>query len=141
MSFIAESKWMLIGALGVTLLSAVPVSAQQPVAGLARMSPRARQQELARMHPVKEALYQRLKVTAAQRRRLDAVDKKYLDQAIALVNDFRKRNPSPTPDQRSRHMSDLRRLSVTAYKEWLSVLAPAQREKVAGPTQAGSSKM
>jgi Spy/CpxP family protein refolding chaperone len=141
MSFIGELKWMLISALGVTLLSAVPVSAQQPVGGLARMSPQARQQELARIQPVKEALYQRIDVTAAQRRRLDAVDKKYLEQAIALVNDFRKRNSSPTPDQRSRHTSDLRRVSATAYKEWLSILTPAQREKVAGPTQAGSGKM
>ncbi len=114
-----------LGAAALAMLAAITVQAQTPGPGRGQTGPSPQQRQ--QMRAMQEKAYKDLGITAAQRQKIEAIQKRYSQQIQSKMQAFRKSNPNATPQQA---MAEIRPLGAQMQKETMAVLTPAQRDKV-----------
>lgn len=116
---------------------ALPAQAQWNIVSIA-IAPESKQGAMIKSTKAQvSAQYDGLGVTKEQRARLESTDSAYLKQATKYASDFKKSNPTPTPEMRRARTNRLREIGQSYYRAWSALLTPEQRKLASSPAGAG----
>lgn len=126
---VTTKRLVALAAVAVTALTATVAQAQGPGPG----GP-SQQQMQAQMKAAQEKLYKDLGITATQKSKLQAIEKKYMGQIQAKGVAMQKKYPNPKPEQRQQLQTEfikqIQPLGVKMQSEMMAVLTPAQKTKL-----------